>query len=301
MRMRPQVRAHFLLASGARLLFDPEFPAGYEEHGQFSVDSDGLLLLELKEKYRGQDAMFEDYLARPVGPLNKEGRLPGRYADPKAAWVIFDDKARHCLYLKDFIVLPGLFVRHEHPLRGGQEDRRVGDLKHPIEFWPGDKVCLPHKKEIEFDNRLERPVRGVFFNKDDTLRYFVLGVGEECWKIWEASVEEIELVSRGNVWALYNAPEKLSFKSDKEEMEFWRQDEILQRTPSSRRVLMPSYPSVNEALDAGWDMVDCYYKTFDHEAFFSGRRLHDCFAQHRDRVRALTQRFHAAQAVEVMG
>lgn len=307
---RTAARGDFSLRAGAKLLFDPAFPPGYEEHGHFCVDSDGQALLRIKERYRGTEAEFLDHGTTLVGPLDQHGRWPGVYADPDVVNVRFDlDKYEIVLYTSDFVVLPGLYVRHEQPLTS--PELRLSDLPGPVPFWSGDLVRLVAPKVAAWKGLDERPRLlhvGFVGPRSGSHRFFytVYETEEERQerrtsdprsipkgrKRLHVQVDDISLHQRGNVWALYNDPSKLKFASDQEEMLFWMQEGI-RRMPKSKQELPTAYATPERALEKGEELL--LYRAGDdyQDELFVGYKLHECFAQHRERVRELTKRFFA--------
>jgi hypothetical protein len=322
MHIAPETRTYQLIMTGAKLFFDPTFPENYEKHGQFSVDSDDLPYLKLKEKYRYKMATFLKYHESFVGPLDPQGRMPGVYADPRNALVQFEDGTQHLIELNQFVIEPGLYVRHASSAQKRSEDFRVGDLPHKIEFWPGDTVRLK-SADAPLDDR-PRLVDEVDFSdslkKDDSVpRYIVLETDEELkarrekeahepsvmrkvvhnimlgrHMSYSVSGEALELVSRGKVWALYNPPNGIWFKSDKDEMKFWAQRgisyEIFKYGVVENGMLL-------ESSDIDPELIDLVHERYDtrgiDELIEIPRRLHDCFAKYREHVRELNKRFHS--------
>ncbi len=312
---RSPARGLFILKTGAKLLFDPEFPPGYEKHGHFSVDSDGQQFLEIKEKYRNTKAEFIEESTTLVGPLDKDGRWPGVYADPSVVKVRFElDNAEHWLYMKDFIVLPGLNVRHEPPLAA--EDRRLWDLPQ-LPFWGGDLVRIKpeHLQSLQREEKslmltgALRSVRCIFIGKEEHLvSYQVLETMDEfiarrkehpdsyprkeqsLINVW---AYHLELEMRGPLWHLYNEPDKLVFASMEDEFMFWMQEGI-RRVPKSIHELSTAYGNVAAAIANGEDILKFKPEDNANPPLYIGYKLHECFAQHRSRVRDLMERYYAA-------
>ena len=123
----------------------------------------------------------------------------------------------------------------------------------------------------------------------------------------KAGGDEIELVARGNVWALYCDPDKLSFDSDKDELEFWRMGGLSSSVVGSKAddrgldaSLMTSafgHRSFEEAYkvfaegEADLVCVEEFRNPGDKERYVT-RKLYECFAEHRARARALTMRLY---------
>lgn len=252
------MRGEFILLPGANLRYSPNMLPGYNE----------------VEKYHGQLAQFVEYKKIFVGPLDMQGRMPGVYADPTTLVVKFSDGAQYSLHATNLKALPGLQVRFDRPLPPGAEDARIGDLPHPIQFWPGDLVKLNKKTPS-----VEQSVRGASFNSEGALQY----------DVGEGSVggDHLDMVKRGNVWALYNDPTKLRFESDEEERSFWASEGISSRLPSGD-------------MDFLQLAVDFFVLFSPGGSRLQPRRLHDCFAQHRERVRSMTKRLYGVEPEEAL-
>ena len=313
--------APFVLLPGAILKFVPTFPPNYKTAGKFSVSSESLPYLELMEKYHGQRAEFVDYDSYLVGVLDYRGLMPGTYRNRGLMLLKFDDGGQHLISAKDVVVLPGLYVRHQHLADEEQELERVGDLPHPILFYPGDKVWVKGQADFFPDDQHE--VRSVFvgnemFAPGGIPRYEVMETdGEQTARVREEdrknirkppgqrvmrhyyvdrmgrnmAGDDLELAERGNVWALYNDPSKLVFESSEDELRFWTQDGISRRTfGDERQGLELVY---NLFAKGHFDLVkpsDFYNTPRGSPVWYEGFTLREYFAEHRERVRALTKR-----------
>lgn len=320
------LRAAVRLEPGCRLYYD--CPLG----------GDDFRSQQFFEKYHGKYATFVGYSEKHIGVLDSQGRMPGRYINPDGIRVRFEgEEEEHGLNIRHFILADG---EKATLAEGYSEDQRVGDLPHPILYYPGDMVRFKLYKEGR--ENAPRLVRQVFvsdglFATDGIPRYEVMETEHEARERnrkfdeenakrpdgrklvksllndrhgWNTSHEEIELVSRGNVWALYNDPSKLTFASDEEESEFWAKDGIGKRASSKKAEARSRYALASEIADD--HSLEAVYKLFTSgEADvinrseiarireipdrYVARKLHECFAEHRERVHALTQRLWAHQ------
>ena len=267
---------------------------------------------EFFKKYRGKPATFVGYSEKLVGPLDFKGRIPGRYLNPEDVKVRFDgEQEERELNIQHFIMLHP----REHDVMPADFDfdnQRLGDLVHPVLYYPGDLV-------LDKETGKHRTVQSVFlghpFTLDGVPRYDVAEVDgdyearikgvKEAWSkktpenrpflhhvpsrdSWNKKGGEISPVLRGNVWALYHDPSKLSFKSDEDEVEFWTQDGITYLLPTQDQ----------QYLALAMDIIE--RREWDRPVSYAPRRLHDCFAQHRDRVRTLTKRVLADKPTEAV-
>ena len=260
-------------------------------------------------KYRGKYANFLEYCKQPVGVLDRKGRLPGIYVNAENILVEFEDGEKHALNTEHFIVVD---VSNARLVDASDLDQKVSDLLGPILFCPGDQVrFLTNDSEEIFE------IDSVLF--DDGLTTF----GIPCYEMSKTEAnprgnplvisarvrgEDIAVVTRGNVWALYNDPSKLSFESDEEELVFWSHDGISQMIPDVhadrlKREGRMSY-FLGDPLEDSWKqftsgeadiIVEALQINTDDPVLYNARRLHDCFAQHRERVRSVTERLFAHQ------
>lgn len=289
---------------------------------------------EFFDKYRGRHATFIGYHEHLVGPLDYRGREPGRYINTEFINVRFDgEDCAHRLDVQHFVV-DDTNPDHVQLAEAATDDQRLGDLPHPILFYPGDTVRFVNKPEDCLSNNL-RIVRGVFlsspFANDGVPRY---GVGETSEEIserkgarlreanvgrlsnkthfhsvhvplcWNVTGTNLTLIERGNVWALYHNPDLLSFISDEGELEFWGQDgicryvtgEIKKSTLGVTQGWLDSSSglTLNDALrifDARHaDIISPTHSNPGEPLQYSVKVLHDRWVEHRERVRALTQR-----------
>ncbi len=285
-----RMRAFVALRFGAPLLYDPPLMAN---------DPRGT---EFFNEYRGKSAVFTGYCEELVAPLDFRGRKPGRYVDLDWVKAQFDGEIEvRSLNVQHFIVVHPR--EHEILSKGFDlESQRLGDLLHPVVFYPGDTV-------IEKKTGLQRVVSDAFINKpfvlDGVPMYGVLEtdyehtarVAEEDEKkrmmrhhyvgrkTFKMSQDELELHSHGNVWKLYNDPSALAFASDKEELEFW-----IGRGISKAAGGQWTLSGCLEQFRSG--KIDCFE---DDSGMFFPYRLLDCWATHRPRVRALTEKVYQTE------
>lgn len=202
----------------------------------------------------------------------------------------------------------------------------MGDLLHPILFYPGDQVRLTEKPQHEpdsFDLSLVREVREVFLGKEELApggipRYQVYEADAEYEarkrleeskprlmfsrrverREWNRAGENLQLVSRGNVWALYNDPSKLSFVDDQQESEFWATPGISRIAKSGIQTPTEAYALFEKGVGDIVGVPD--YAKHAPTGSYIVFKLNDCFGQHRERVRALTKRLYEPQLEQVV-
>lgn len=318
------VRSALSLQSGCKLLYDPPLRGEDFESERFF------------KEHRDKQAAFVGYSEKMVGVLDYKGRLPGRYINPECIKVKFVGEEARNLNIRQFVVID----KHLASVTDlADDDQRLGDLLHPILFYPDDLVRFKKKPSREVTREPKR-IRGVFMEKPFTMdgrpRYEVMETDTEyaarAAKLekenekrssgkrlilsslmapdgWNTRVEDIKLVSRGNVWALYESPDSLSFESDEEESTFWARDGI------SKTI----YPRNKDTTLGRMDVPDVDERSLEsaYQGFLIGigdvisvselkqhpdapdryhvHCLHDCFEEHRDGVRALTGRVWAHQ------
>ena len=293
------IRAAAALQPGCRLYYDcPMMSTEDYQSDQFF------------RKYHGKYAEFVGYCEKFAGPLDFLGRLSGRYVDPDFIKVKFDGEEEvQMLNVHHFVVVDTGKAGLRNTIAGRYA--RLGDLHRPVLFYQGDMVRLIKNMPDGFGDA-PRKVTTVFvgkpFTTDGTPRYGVSETDEEHQaRVAKTDKEQeklpwasqsprhlyadpegrnvegtdLELVERGNVWALYNDPSKLSFKSDEEEAEFWVRDGITYLLPTKDQ----------QYLALATDILE--REEWTRPVSYAPRRLHDCFSQHRDRVRALTKRLWA--------
>lgn len=269
---------------------------------------------------RGKRAEFVDYCETLVSILDHQGRMPGRYIDPHMIKVRFEGEQEvHSLQAQHFIALDATKVQ---PAFSAGKNQRFGDLPHPVLFYPGDKVRLKQKPATAMDT--EHSVDMVFlgkpFTRDEVPRYHVAETSEEGAERkrlfneenakrepgqqlfptsdlfphgWNMAGEDLELVERGNAWALYNDPSKLSFASDEEELRFWARDGVSKRIFGAERIGLAS--ATLSFKKSSVDVIlpsTLYPPSSDEPERYEGHKLFDCWSGHRERVRALTSRVY---------
>lgn len=279
------------------------------------------------DTYRGKYARYVGPAEELFGPLNPEGRLPGRYAHPGCISVQFegDTEIHHGINILHFIVHD---TNPEHvKLSLSSHDVRLGDL-HELSFYPGDLVRLknpPPGWTSEAREVTSIFLRGSFIKSDGLPRYLIHATVEEAQNErntasrgngfyrsvfrsnLNAAGDELRHIARGNVWALYNDPDRIAFSSDEDEQRFWTTEGISELVSAydpanySRRDLTIS-SATGLSLDVAWkgflaghaDLISVYtYGNDRADATYRVRKLHKIFEQHRPRVRAFTQRMWA--------
>lgn len=296
------MRAVVSIESGAELLYDCPLRGGDYQSEQFFSN------------YRGKKAVFVRYGEKLLGPLDFKGRAPGRYLDSSSVVVRFvgEDVERELNILHFVLVHPR---EHEVVALHSKEDldsQCLGNLHHPILFYPGDCVL---EKALD----LPRVVRSVFLEKPFTMdlpRYDVAELDDQYaarmkvvkaeWEqkpaeerpffhqlnnraSWNRTSEDLELISRGNVYHLYHDHSKLVFPSEAEEAEFWAQ------TGVSYPVSGGDYTLGNALRLFRAGKADCFSVQRLGRSSYYPARLLDCWEPHRSRVRALTERLYQAE------
>ena len=298
-------RAKLVLEPGCRLYYDcPLMGDSFASNRFFS-------------KYRGKYANFLEYCKQPVGVLDRKGRLPGFYVNAEDILVEFEDGEKHALNILHFIVVDASKAKLADV---SDHDQKMSDLLSPILLYPGDQVRFLSKssEHILDDSGKFNEIEEVMFDEG------VTSFGTPCYGVAKTEVtdykwtrirttakykdEDLTVVTRGNVWALYTDPSKLSFESDEEELVFWSHDGISQMIPDVhadrlKREGRMSY-FFGDSLEDSWKqftsdeadiIVEALQVNIDDPIRYNARRLHDCFAQHRERVRAVTERLLARQ------
>ncbi len=285
------------------------------------------------KKYRGRTAYFVGYNTKLVGPLDHLGRLPGVYVNPEGLKVRFEreEEVRSLNEHHLVVVDPtrSMIVGYAGP------HQRLDELPNPILFYPGDTVRYKgdtlekHGSEVRrvasvfldknfvkvegvpmydlFETKPERQARHETAAEDKSGSGFLRAGIDMIARTNKVSGDEIELVARGNAWALYHDPSKLSFYSDKDELEFWRMGGLSSMVAGSK-IDSESIEASLMASAFGHGSFDMAYKIFvDGEADlvsaeefknpgdkerYRTHKLHACFAKHSERVRALTKRLY---------
>ncbi len=230
------IRVPVRLKPGAALLYD--CPLGGE----------GYQAQQFFKKYRGRRATFVDYGEKLVGLFDHKGRLPGRYRLSGALKVRFEGEDEvQSTQAVHFILLD----KQVEACDASSLGERLGDLPHPILFYPGDFVRFKEGKAPgQWDGDVPRRVKEVFVKEPlapaGVPRYDIVENEDECQRRKDAiktklekeksvtftlspftseshcaTGEDLELVARGNAYWLYHDPTKLAFASDEKENEFW--------------------------------------------------------------------------------
>lgn len=326
--MSVTVRAVLALQPGCRLLYDcPSMGDDWEATKFFDT-------------YRGKYATFVGYDEGLVGPLDYLGRKPGRYINPKGIHVIFDGEERvHKGVNTSHFVVIETNSTHVQVVEPAKEPHYVGELLHPVLFYPDDIVRFL-KKPLDSISDDPREVRNVFLEKpfvedDDVPRYEVMETHSEAAERsrkfdeenearpeghrflmnmargipsgWNVSATELVLVTRGNVWALYNDPAQVSFDSVETELAFWARGGVSHHVSLSdtERQQMTIADAFGHSLEEAWNFFTSEKADIIGVCEISAKpksppsytvsKLHKCWAQHRERVRALTMTVWAHQ------
>lgn len=202
------------------------------------------------DKHRGKFATFIRYGEKSIGPLDYDGRLPGRYLDHDCiiAQFVESQEVLRLNILHFAIVDPE--QRYTRFTALPKRYERLGDLTYPILFYQGDTVRFkqkPHERVSDEPHQVGCVYIDSPFTEENIPRYEVREtVGEAkdrqertaeasarlprvealCGptgerQSWNVTHDHIELDRRGNVWALYENPGALSFADDKQESAFW--------------------------------------------------------------------------------
>lgn len=325
--MSMTIRAAVALQAGCRLYYDCPLQGG-DYKSQLFFD-----------KHRGQYATFVRHGEELVDVLDFKGRVPGRYLDPKGIFVQFAGEDPIEINVLHFVVAD---ASKASLVDSAAFNERLGDLPHPVLFYPDDIVRFKRKPADRLTDDVRR-VQQVFLGKPFTMnnipRYEVMETEAEAeerirkfheenekrreedrlWSSpdgvqgWNTAGEDIELVSRSNVWALYNDSTKLAFSSQEDEAAFWGRDGICGYVGNEvkKRVLSIPQQVLNRthglSLENAYQLVvageaDVIQPTFSNPSEgsrYSAKRVYDCFAQHRDHVRALTDQLWAHQVKQL--
>lgn len=197
---------------------------------------------EFKEQFNGQVAKVVDFEPVYVGPLDSRGRLPGVYPGEQICIKLGNGRTQW--------VRPNMLILNEMVTTRARSRLPVAvwkPLPHAIRYYPGDIVRRqsdPQKERRTITHLDIRQANGkvVYYLSEST-------DGKARREASRASAMEEEakasfmpllnlpqsepcdgaglrLVSRGNVYRLYNSPEKLRFNSDHEELVFWAQSGV---------------------------------------------------------------------------
>lgn len=244
------------------------------------------------DTHHGKIAIFLSYVESLVGPLDYTGRKPGRYIERERIKVQFEGEGPEELNIHHFTVID---ITKAKLIGNPEKDHCLGELPHPVLFYPGDSVSFKRKPDERFSDD-PKFIRDIYlghpFTVDSVPRYAVW----EHSDYWNASGENLELIKRGNVWALYNDPSKLAFDSDKSELAFWGRDGIsrLSGIENAESLMVRVISTTNKkTLKEAWRRFTRFEADLiirdarDHERYET-RKIHDCFAEFRSRVRDLT-------------
>jgi hypothetical protein len=321
-----RIQALVKLSVGMRLLYDCPLMSGD------SFEADNFF-----RKYRGQTAVIESFPSKPIGLLDRRGRVPGLYLRDKGINVQFEgeEQVHTGLNLIHFVLLDPTTTLTDEEY---EQTQRVGDLPNPLLFYTGDEVYK--KGDLLQEPRTVGEVR--FSDNGETI--YVLTETTESKERREAERaariekrkaeaaddmsrisasmlsimpsfpanepcrgDELELISRGNIYHLYNSPEQLAFASPQSELSFWGMDGISQRVygkeyaPTSERPLKTARAMVKDGKgDLFLAVSRATSRMFGRdEQLYSVRRLHDCFAGHREHVRELSLKIKPPEEEEM--
>lgn len=270
---------------------------------------------EFKAQYNGQTATVVDFQSVYVGPLDHNGRLPGVYPGELVCIKLSNGHRQW--------VRPHMLVLNEMVTTKATSQLSAVEpkpLPRKIRYYPDDVVRRQSdsRKEQRTITHLEiEQANGeVFYYLSESAE------GKERRMVARARAMEEEakasfiprlnlpqsersdgtglrLVSRGNVYRLYNSPEKLRFKSDEEELAFWAQSGV-SRIVGYKGLLDRdrsdwTLEQAQAALAHGeGDLItkpEYLSSCIDRKGDYHVHQLHDHFAMNRDRVRALMARF----------
>ncbi len=271
------------------------------------------------KKYRGKRATITGFPMEYVGPLDREGRMPGTYYRAGGVYAQFEGeeeihalKVIHCLLVSQTTTLA-----HTDHL----QSQRAGDLPYPVLFYPGDVVA-------KNDDLLgaERVVESVEMQGGGTALY-VLAESEDARRArekeaeerkkrataegrWHAGVtcsiprtercgaEALRLLREGNVRRLYEG-RQLHFDSPEDELRFWAQEGLSRPVyPGDGFWFFNDLSTVQNMLENGAGDLALREERNTVEVFdkhperrYIVRRIHDCFDARRGRVRTVALEF----------
>lgn len=250
---------------------------------------------EFFKKNRGKTGRVKGFSEEFVGPLDFKGRLPGVYIKPGYIHVQFDgeEEVHQSLNLQHFILLDA--GQTVVPVTVDLEHQKVRDLPDPIEFWPGDQV-----RKTDDLLYTVRFIERVYVKGDGTVSYVLAKIAEEVQQ-WQDETVDLTLVARGNVYHLYHDPAQLTFTSPKDEVSFWAREGVSTTVYGSNSNHHRHTSRWEWSLEEARKMVEngagdlvIASKQYEHviiidrDGDFEVRKLHSCFAHHRERVRALS-------------
>ncbi len=299
--MIAKIRAHVRLKPGMRVLYSPLYPPDDFKGHRFD------------KKYSGSTAVVRGFDQEYVAPLDTKGRWPGAYAESSIVNVCFEgEKEVFSSDVSHLIVLDACeTIKAEDATMG----ERIGDLPYKLRFYPGDRVRKRGDKtgEVRFVENVRIHDKGVIVyalsestasrNRREKIRLESGGVATSNIILPQAESSDgkgFVVASRGNVYDLYCAPEKLSFTSDEQELAFWAQDGVSRAITHGKNLMSIRYEwPLEEArrivAGGGGDFVikSREYKNVvvtGRKGTHQVRELHGCFAQYRERVRAVAAR-----------
>ena len=308
------MQAFVHLREGMRLFYDCPSMSGE------SFEADNFF-----KKYQGKTAVIASFPTAPVGPLDRRGRVPGVYLKSKSVNVQFEgeDQIHYGLSLHHFVLLDTTTTVSDAEYSALQ---RVGDLPHPVLFYPGDTVRksndllqVPRKvQEVKFNDagiplyvlaetaesiekrRADKAAEAIRRREEgtsDPARLLTMLVSSYDFPRTEICEEtNLVLLERGAVYALYNESERPSFDSTGEELAFWAQDGISNTYYGSRHGRpyweWPLETARTLVKEGKGDLILGSRASFLRDEGLAlqctVRVLHPCFSQHRDWVRELT-------------
>ena len=301
-----QIRAFVPLSVGMRVYFHNPFPMDDPQDRRQS------------EKYRGRTGTIMGFAEEYAGPLDGRGRLPGVYQKPGYVDVKFDHERKVHQHLSiECLVL--ISEAATLALDAVPVAQRIGDLPHAIRFYPGDQVSkedcdevrlvenvrIRDKGAVEYvlsesrENRTHREGRLAEHRRSGTIALGLANLGGS--RAESSNGDGLVVVSRGNVYNLYCAPDELSFSSPAEELAFFAKDGVSKRHSAED----PPYPyhrsewPLKEALEVvARGEGDFVIKTAESGVIWVDRRgeyqvriIHDCWKEYRDRIKELGQSF----------
>lgn len=313
-----QMKAYLSVSVGMRVIYDCP-PA---------ITGDDWQSREFFGKYKGCKGTIVGFSTTYVSILDRFGRLPGTYYLPGYVDMQFDDDGlvQRGLNTK-FVVL--VDNAQTASFEGSLVHQYVGDLPYPIQFYPGDTV---HKSNDLL--KIERLVDRVDFDaEDERVPKYFLAETEEIKKLREKDKEtawnegkfpnpafsvieslfdtELELVSRGNLYWLYIDASKMDFATPEDAVKFWAQDGLSYATIVGESHREPVYECSHTMalamLGRGEGELIISLQQTSRVRFTSVHgtyrvhRLHDCFASHREYVRALSLIMEESQMAESSG
>lgn len=285
---------------------------------------------EFQAEYNGQIAAVVGFESVYVGPLHHGGLLPGVYPGEQVCIRLGNGNRQwvrpHMLVLNEMVTtkatsqlsrvepkpLPrkiryypdDVVRRQSDPLKERRKVVRVEVKENGEVFY-----CLSQTAaaKMEYEERLaEYKKRGRI-----GLGLANLGLSSQTERSDGAG---LKLVARGNVYHLYEAPKKLRFTSDVEELAFWARDGVSERVSTgsgpylaSKNPLRGEF-TLKEArklvergegdlivkpAPSGVIWVENGADRGGHHVY----KLHDCFSEHRERVRALTARLKEVPSI----